>query len=138
MKKPLSARVWRRRSGKARRNIAIFLSLNTFRGSNSDWKSGSMWGQRRNDRLNIKKGSQREKPQTLDRPDAERRNRTADTGIFSPLLYRLSYLGSIPFYILCAQKSRYYFSDSSSSSKSRSSSTSSKSRSSDFFWVSLF
>jgi hypothetical protein len=29
--------------------------------------------------------------------DAERRNRTADTGIFSPLLYRLSYLGPIFF-----------------------------------------
>ena len=26
---------------------------------------------------------------------AQRRNRTTDTGIFSPLLYRLSYLGKI-------------------------------------------
>ena len=26
---------------------------------------------------------------------AQRRNRTADTGIFNPLLYRLSYLGRI-------------------------------------------
>ena len=26
---------------------------------------------------------------------AQRRNRTADTGIFNPLLYRLSYLGEI-------------------------------------------
>ena len=26
---------------------------------------------------------------------AEGQNRTADTGIFSPLLYRLSYLGSL-------------------------------------------
>ncbi len=25
---------------------------------------------------------------------AQRRNRTADTGIFNPLLYRLSYLGN--------------------------------------------
>ncbi len=29
--------------------------------------------------------------------DAEGQNRTADTGIFSPLLYRLSYLGLIFF-----------------------------------------
>ena len=28
---------------------------------------------------------------------AEGQNRTADTGIFSPLLYRLSYLGVHPF-----------------------------------------
>lgn len=28
---------------------------------------------------------------------AEGRNRTADTGIFSPLLYRLSYLGTHPY-----------------------------------------
>ncbi len=26
---------------------------------------------------------------------AQRRNRTADTGIFNPLLYRLSYLGNV-------------------------------------------
>ena len=29
----------------------------------------------------------------LDISDAEKWNRTTDTGIFSPLLYRLSYLG---------------------------------------------
>ena len=34
-------------------------------------------------------------PRTLARPRrrAQEQNRTADTGIFSPLLYRLSYLG---------------------------------------------
>ncbi len=32
--------------------------------------------------------------QPLDFIGAEGQNRTADTGIFSPLLYRLSYLGS--------------------------------------------
>ena len=32
-------------------------------------------------------------PQPLEIIGAEGQNRTADTGIFSPLLYRLSYLG---------------------------------------------
>ena len=35
--------------------------------------------------------------QTLEVPGAEGQNRTADTGIFSPLLYRLSYLGEGDF-----------------------------------------
>src|SRR5690606_30209457 len=30
------------------------------------------------------------------KPGAQGRNRTADTGIFNPLLYQLSYLGSLP------------------------------------------
>ena len=30
----------------------------------------------------------------LQKNGAQRRNRTADTGIFNPLLYRLSYLGN--------------------------------------------
>ena len=34
-------------------------------------------------------------PQPPDIIGAEGQNRTADTGIFSPLLYRLSYLGVI-------------------------------------------
>jgi hypothetical protein len=35
-------------------------------------------------------------PQTINLHDgAEGQNRTADTGIFSPLLYQLSYLGAI-------------------------------------------
>ena len=36
----------------------------------------------------------RPKPQPLVFTGAEGQNRTADTGIFSPLLYRLSYLGT--------------------------------------------
>ena len=34
-----------------------------------------------------------EHSQAVDRDGAQGQNRTADTGIFSPLLYRLSYLG---------------------------------------------
>ncbi len=40
-------------------------------------------------------------PQTNANPfldGAEGQNRTADTGIFSPLLYRLSYLGTTIFF----------------------------------------
>ena len=32
---------------------------------------------------------------TIFKNGAQRRNRTTDTGIFSPLLYRLSYLGTL-------------------------------------------
>ncbi len=42
-------------------------------------------------------------------PDAERRNRTADTGIFSPLLYRLSYLGLPCIYIFYPKKVKNLF-----------------------------
>ena len=34
--------------------------------------------------------------QAVDKDGAQGQNRTADTGIFSPLLYRLSYLGMFP------------------------------------------
>ena len=40
-----------------------------------------------------KKGALNKDASGLDNAGAEGRNRTADTGIFSPLLYRLSYLG---------------------------------------------
>ena len=33
-------------------------------------------------------------PECAERYGAQRQNRTADTGIFSPLLYQLSYLGT--------------------------------------------
>ncbi len=35
---------------------------------------------------------------------AQEQNRTADTGIFSPLLYRLSYLGSNNRGVICLLK----------------------------------
>ena len=39
-----------------------------------------------------KKKDSRHDPQVLEIPGGEAQNRTADTRIFSPLLYRLSYL----------------------------------------------
>ena len=62
-------------------------------------------------------------------PGAETQNRTGDTGIFSPLLYRLSYLGmTLGEIIVCALsevkikllKVLCYFSSGSSNSRSRS------------------
>ncbi len=45
-------------------------------------------------RLPKQKGFTTKKLQTPLKSGAQEQNRTADTGIFSPLLYRLSYLGS--------------------------------------------
>ena len=44
-----------------------------------------------------KKGLQQKTFVSPEIQDAETQNRTADTGIFSPLLYRLSYLGINPY-----------------------------------------
>ena len=38
--------------------------------------------------------SKKEEVRFIKKIGAQRRNRTTDTGIFNPLLYRLSYLGS--------------------------------------------
>jgi hypothetical protein len=57
------------------------------------WLIPKIWGQSGDkSRLQTKIGFARTS-QILDIIGAEGQNRTADTGIFSPLLYRLSYLG---------------------------------------------
>ena len=46
-------------------------------------------------RVCTERSSQLSYTATIFKSGAQRRNRTTDTGIFSPLLYRLSYLGTI-------------------------------------------
>src|SRR4029453_6449063 len=41
---------------------------------------------------------------SLDWDGGQGRNRTADTGIFNPLLYQLSYLASVRCYCKCAER----------------------------------